>query len=238
MLIVILLMGFTFLVDACFGFGAGLVAVPFLSLVMHPRDAVFLMLVFQCLKSVLLIPVWRHINWNILKLMPPGILIGAFLGTKILDMVDADMLRLFLAVYLIIFVASDYLKLAVHRPVNGYVGSMFAGLSGGIISGITGMGGPALVTYLRSAGLNKESFRATVMLALTIVNYFRLSLDFEEIIRSPALLEYLGPCLLVFAVAAFFGSRLPKFLSEKTFKTCINLILLVSAVMLLCRNFL
>ncbi len=232
---VVLLMGLTFLVEACFGFGGGLIAIPLLSLAMAPKDAVFLMLTFQCLKSVLLVTAWRHIDWSALKLMPIGILAGAVLGTLLLDAVDAQSLRLFLAAYLILFVAGDYWKIAWRGLPRGRMGSLFAGVSGGVISGLTGMGGPALVTYLRTQNLPKEQFRATIILALTILNLFRFALDYREILHSAAVRTYFLPCLVVFCLVMVLGSRLPKFLSEQRFKAGINLLLLLSAALLLWR---
>lgn len=232
---VVLLMGLTFLVEACFGFGGGLIAIPLLSLAMAPKDAVFLMLTFQCLKSVLLVTAWRQIDWQALRLLPIGILIGAPLGTIMLDAVDSQSLQLFLAIYLILFVAGDYLKISLRSLPRGRTGSLLAGISGGLISGLTGMGGPALVTYLRTQNLPKAQFRATIILALTILNLFRFALDFQEIVKSPTLHAYFLPCLVIFCLVMLLGSRLPKFLSEASFKTGINLLLLLSAILLFWR---
>lgn len=235
MALVVLLMGLTFLVEACFGFGGGLIAIPLLSLTMAPKDAVFLMLTFQCLKSVLLVTAWRQIDWQALKLLPIGILVGAVIGTMLLDMVDAQSLRLFLAVYLILFVAGDYLKISWRGLPHGQTGSLLAGISGGLISGLTGMGGPALVTCLRTQNLPKAQFRATILLALTLLNFFRFALDYREIMQSPALHAYFQPCIAIFCLVMLLGSRLPRFLSERAFKTGVNLLLLLSAVLLLWR---
>ena len=232
---VVLLMGLTFLVEACFGFGGGLIAIPLLSLMLAPKDAVFLMLTFQCLKSVLLVTAWRQIDWSALKFMPIGILAGAVIGTMLLDVVDAQTLRLFLAFYLILFVAGDYLKFSWRLQAPGQTGSLLAGVSGGLISGLTGMGGPALVTYLRTQNLPKAQFRATIIVALTLLNFFRFALDYRDILQSTAVHAYFLPCLAVFCLVMVLGSRLPKFLSEQRFKAGINVLLLLSAVLLLWR---
>jgi uncharacterized protein len=236
-MLVILIMGAAFFIEACFGFGGGLIAVPFLSLLMPPQDAVYLMLVFQCLKAVLLFSVWHDIQWHVLKLMPLGIIIGLLIGTNILAATSPNLLRLLLSFYLLLFVACDQLKLSWRGlRLQAATGSFIAGLSGGIISGVTGMGGPALVTYCRTLGLDKKTFRATLIAIVTIVNFFRLMLDYDAMLQSAAVRDYTLPCLGIFALAMLFGSRLTQVLSETVFKRSITGLLLISALLLLYRG--
>lgn len=236
MLLILVILGLGFFADACFGFGGGLIAVPLLSLVMHPKDAVLLMLVFQCLKTVLLVSAWKHISWSVLKLLPIGILAGCMIGVEVLGVFDATLLRLLLATYLVIFVVTDELKLNLGNHITGYAGSFLAGLSGGVISGITGMGGPALATYLRTCQLGKDAFRATIMLTLAIMNGFRLALDFNDIFYSTHWHQYLLPALAVFVVVMPLGARVPKFLSERFYRKSVNALLFTSALLLFYRS--
>jgi len=228
------IIGFAFLLEACFGFGSGFLATPLLTLFMSPKDAVFLMLVFQCLKVVLLIPAWKHIRWKSLNLLPVGMFFGILLGTYILDVVSPFLFQLGLAVYLMAFAISDYInfKLFKSERLGGKVGSIIYGLSGGTISGMTGMGGPPYAIYLRTMGLDKLSFRASMIFIVSIGNYFRFSLDAKEIIHNDVVVENFLPCLAVFIVVSIIGSHLPRFLSERTFKHAINAMLLGSSLLL------
>lgn len=229
-----LIMGFAFLLEACFGFGGGWIAVPILTLMMEPKDAVFLMLVFQCMKAVLLIPSWKHISWKSLTFLPVGMVFGVLIGIFILDIVSPDVFKLGLAIYLIIFVVSDCVNFRVvsREWLKGKAGSLGAGFLGGIISGVTGMGGPPYVIYLRAVELNKLAFRATMICVMSFSNFFRLSWDIVEIVHNEVVQTYFLPCFVMFALASVIGSQFPKFLSEKVFKNTINSMLAGSALML------
>lgn len=239
MLSVTIIMGFAFLLEACFGFGGGWIAIPLLSFSMLPKDAVFLMLVFQCLKILLLLPAWRHINWKSMGLLPFGTFFGILIGIQILDIVSPKLFRLGLATYLMIFVVSDYVSWEImnRKWLRSKAGALVAGLSGGIISGITGMGGPAYVTYFRAVGVNKLAFRASIIFIASIGNFFRIFLDANEVIHNKVVLENFLPCLIVFVLVSIIGSHLPKFLSEKAFKTTINIMLVGSSLMLFYKYF-
>lgn len=240
MVFVALIIGFAFLLEACFGFGSGFLATPLLTLFMSPKDAVFLMLVFQCLKVVLLIPAWKHISWKSLNLLPVGMFFGILLGTYVLDVVSPFLFQLGLAVYLMLFVVSDYInfKMLNRDRLIGKVGSVLYGLTGGTISGMTGMGSPPYAVYLRTMGLDKLAFRASMIFIVSIGNYFRFSLDASEIIHNEAVIKNFLPCLAVFIVVSIIGSNLPKFLSEKTFKHSINVMLLGASLVLFYKTLL
>lgn len=239
MLSIPVIMGFAFLTEACFGFGGAVIAIPLLTLSMPPKDAVFLMLIFQCLKAALLIPAWKHISWKALNLLPLGLFLGVLIGINVLDIVSPKLFRLGLAVYLLGFVISEYInfKTVSRTWLDGKAGSMTAGLLGGVISGITGMGGPPYVIYLRALGLDKLAFRATIILIVSLSNFLRLFLDAHEIVQNETVLSNLLPCLAVFTLVSIIGSHLPKVLSEKVFKTAINLMLLSSSLMLFYKSF-
>ena len=235
-----LIIGFAFLLEACFGFGSGFLATPLLTLFMPPKDAVFLMLTFQCLKVVLLVPAWKHISWKSLNLLPVGMFFGILLGAYILDVVSPFMFQLGLAIYLLLFVISDYVnfRLLSRDRLNGKAGSILYGLSGGTISGMTGMGSPPYAIYLRTMGLDKLAFRASMIFIVSIGNFFRFALDGKEIIQNKVVVENFIPCLIVFIVVSIIGSHLPRFLSEKTFKHSINAMLFGSSLMLFYKTLL
>lgn len=234
MVIELVILGFTFLVEAVFGFGGAFIAVPLLSLFMHPKDAILLVLLFQALKVVLLVPVWRLVDVKTLSWMPIGIVAGTMFGALVLDSLDADLLRLMLAGYLVFYVATDYLKW--NFMTTGKVSSLTAGASGGAISGVIGMGGPAIVTYLKSCQMPKEAFRATLLAALMIANFSRLGMEIGDIWHSDVVRHYFLPTLAVFAVAMYAGSQLPKFIPDHVFKHAINVILILSAAMLFYKS--
>ncbi len=238
MLLPLVIMGLAFFSEACFGFGGSFIAVPLLSLYMPPKDAVFLMLIFHCLKAVLLVTAWKHIDWKQLRFLPLGALCGVIIGTTMLDLIPPNALRVGLALYLIAFVAADIMRIAMPLKLRDRRAESFlAGAFGGVFSGLIGMGGPAIATYLRSLQLDKMALRATLIMALTISNYFRLSLDFTEIIHNATIRDYFLPGLAVFVVVMPLGAHLPKFLSEQRFRQSIDVLLVASAIMLLIRAF-
>ena len=79
-----------------------------------------------------------------------------------------------LAVYLIVFVGTHWLRPAQRGreapETPPIMAPIFAGALSGLFHGMLGIGGPPLATYLKTRRLPKHAFRATLMLCFFLSN--------------------------------------------------------------------
>lgn len=96
------------------GFGFGLVAVPMLSLILDPRQAVGIAMILQATSGVLVLwHSWRAVAWSLMGSLCIGTAGTLWLGLLVLDRAPADTIRLYLAV--IVIVAAGLIALGLHR---------------------------------------------------------------------------------------------------------------------------
>jgi len=157
--LIFLLAGF---IQGITGFGAGLVAIPLLCLIMDIKMAVPLSL-FNGLF------ITGYLAFNLRKSMDRGkilpLLIGSLpgilIGAGLLKTVNPDWIRLLLGVLLVSF--SCYSLLAQPKPLIlkntwGYV----AGFCTGVINALLSAGGPPAIIYTTLTPWEKEEIRATL----------------------------------------------------------------------------
>lgn len=234
-LFVILVIGFASFVQVSFGFGGGLLAVPLLSLVMTPHDAVLLFLIFQSMKIVFLPFIMKDINLDLLRTIIIPLIIGVMIGTMALNYVPMDLFRVLLGLYILWFVFKDKIAFFKLRniTISPWIAPTLMGSFFGFVQGLVGMGGPVVASYLRGFNLTNTQFRATVTGALLIANFGRILFEWRDIFASSVIQTYLLPGILAFIVAVFAGSVVPKTIPRHLFALCIDALLCVSALVLL-----
>ncbi|MDD5759379.1 MAG: sulfite exporter TauE/SafE family protein [Desulfobulbaceae bacterium] len=157
--LIFLLAGFT---QGVSGFGAGLVAMPLLTMLIGIKAAVPLsMLNGLIITASLSLQLKSHVDSK--KILPlligsvPGIVFGAVLLKKL----DADLLQLGLGV----FIASYGVYSLCVRPLPQSLGSTWgyvAGFFTGIISSVFSAGGPPAVIYVSRTNWRKDEIKATL----------------------------------------------------------------------------
>lgn len=157
--IIFFLAGFT---QGVSGFGAGLVAMPFLALLLGLKVAVPLsMLNGLIITGFLSLQLKRHIDWR--KIMPLliGCLPGIFLGALALTRLNSGLLQLCLGLFIAAY--ATYSLTARPRPRNissrwGYP----AGFLTGTISSVFSAGGPPAIIYVSLTNWSKDDIKATL----------------------------------------------------------------------------
>jgi uncharacterized membrane protein YfcA len=145
------------------GFGFGLAAVPLLSLVLPPAQAVPFVVVLQVVVGVIgLRENLPHCDWRSVGALYPGLLLGAPIGITILSLVPANPTRLVIGLIIAASVALLYRGARLPPKPSRLVG-FAVGLVSGVISGLSMMGGPPIVVYLLALGHGALVARATSM---------------------------------------------------------------------------
>ena len=140
------------------GVGGGLIIVPVLILLFgqfhFPAELVVHIAVGTSLASIIMTSLsstWAHhqhaaVLWRVVWRLAPGIVVGAFMGAAIADVMNAGVLRTFFGVFELLVAIQMLLNIkpAPHRQLPGSLGTGLAGSGIGMISAIVGIGGGTL----------------------------------------------------------------------------------------------
>lgn len=216
--------------------GGPLVAIPLIAPVTSVEHAVVVVSFANVLANGWL--VWEHrasargLKWLLLPLLSAGT-VGTVFGSWLLTELDDRILSWVLAgvvvAYIARFLARPRFRLGetTGRQLAGPVG-----LTGGILTGGTGSGGPLFATYLHSLRLERTVFVFTMSLIFQILGPIQMTVlaslgSYTEVRVQQALFALLP----VFAVLPF-GVLLSRRLPQKVFEYAVLALLAVSAVRL------
>lgn len=228
-----------FVVRGTSGFGAGMVAIPLLVLVIPIHTAVPMMgLLAFTLFIFLSIRDRNQVVWEELRILIPVTLLGVVAGTLLFKSLDSAVLLTLLAFFIIGFavyiLAVQYFGMPQFRCSRRWGAPVgFLGAAGDTMFG--GGGGTLVVIYMHMRGIGTMQFRATVA-----VLWF-----FEMIARLAgyALSGYYTISTLLFAAimlplmwaGTHVGERIGNRISHETFSKLLAIMLFASGVSVLVK---
>jgi len=142
------------------GFGFSLFIVPFLALLIGPKDTVLLANFLSVFSTGLQSRTLRaSVDRRTALVLMAGSMIGMPIGLAVLLAVDATVLQIAIAVMVILSTVLIMRGLRVHAA--GTFGDLASGITSGVLNTSTSMSGPPVVLYLQGKGLDPLTFRAT-----------------------------------------------------------------------------
>ncbi len=221
-----------------FGFGAGLIAVGLLAMVLPTVQDVVVLLTLSCLlpEAVVLLRTLRFISWRGAVTMLVGVAAGVPAGTVILGWTDQVLVLTLLGAFLVV-VGLGFLALPTRQGGIKWPGwaAPVAGVVGGILGGMFGTGGPPVIIYYHLAGLRKTAFRGQLMVVLGTITLTRLpSYAIAGLFTTARLWSALAvfPWVLGGALA---GWRFHLEVPEHVFRRLVSVLLALMGVLLLIR---
>ncbi len=163
------------------GFAAGLEmsAVPIMAVFIAPPLAAAIML--PILLTIDGVNLWRyrhHWNRRVVGIMLPAALVGIALGAFMFGSFDADLLRLFLGILCVVFVAQRLFQLGKSGDRSGREPSRLFTFVFGSLAGLTSFiahaGGPAAKIVLIRYNLEKQQFVGTNSYLFAAINVLKL----------------------------------------------------------------
>jgi uncharacterized protein len=219
------------------GFGAGLIAVGGLALVLPEiRDVVVLLLLLSLPVELAIVAAGRRrIRWRGVLLIGAGLAVGVPLGTFVLDRGNpVVLLGLLGAVLVAVGVAFLLVPQQPARRLPTWL-SPVVGLVSGVLSGLFGTGGPPLVVYYQLRGLDKTEFRDSLMAVFLLISAVRLpSYWAAGLLTLPRLTSALV-VLPAVALGGWIGHRSHLEVGEVTFRRLVCVALVVIGIVLLLR---
>ncbi len=200
------------------GFGLALIAIPLLLLVYEPTTVVVLVFVLSVFINVAV--VWD--SWHdadrrlVLALLLPAS-VGVFVGAEILYYADPLYIRI--GVGVVVVISALLLLREVRIPgASGWIGTVIAGSTSGMLSTSTGLAGPPVVLLFAARGLPKHTFRGSSALYFLVMSFVGLAALVNRGLLDSAEI----PLALALVPAAFLGkvlgTTLLKHISDKTFR--------------------
>ncbi len=162
-------------IQALSGFGFSLFIVPFLAVLIGPKDTVLLANLLSTVSGVVqTVHLRHHAERRMALILMAGSFVGMPIGLAVLLLVDAHVLQLIIAGMVILFTLLLMRGLALHSA--GLLGDLGAGLASGILNTSTSMSGPPVVLYLQGRRMPPLHFRATISMFFTVTSFVAVTL--------------------------------------------------------------
>ena len=237
---VILLVGIS---KAGFAGGLGVLATPLLLLQFPPKEALALLLPLLMITDVFTIKrYWQQWNWDLLKPLWPGALLGVLLGALLLGHMNNDALRFGIGLMASLFAARSLSQLLLANNqrlqttiVPNWVSHGLATLAG-VSSTLLHAGGPPITMYLTLKRIPSSTFIASSALFFTLLNWSKVPvfvqsdlLGFDTVITALLLspLCWLG---------TWCGVYIRGFMQESFFQYSVQLLLLITGLKLIYQS--
>jgi uncharacterized membrane protein YfcA len=236
----ILLLSLIFILAAFFvkgfsGFGPALIIVPSFTLLFNPLTAISLSSLFDAIAGIiLLITVFKSVNWKFIFPTAFFLVIGAYAGVSLLGVISVNVLKILIVivvcVFIYILISEKSLDLAfVKNRGNAFLFGLAA--ITGIFTGLTGTGGPILVIYIKLKN-KKDEFRSQIIAIFTLGAVWRLFLyKYNGFLPE---FEFETFIMILFVVLGLsIGHFLQRNVNEQRFNRYVAFILIIPVVTLL-----
>ena len=222
LILVILFSGF---IRGFLGFASGLITIPILSFLYSPIFAIVFNIVIEIPTSIYLTYVGaKTCKFKEISPMFYSTIITIPLGMIFLISINEQAIRIIMSVLVIFFVILIASGWRLKSTITKYV-LIITGTISGLMQGITGMGGPPIVTVLLSKGDNNDVTRGnTLIMAAAIVISAVLSMYYFNLFSKVILLTGIisSPFYLL---ASFIGSKFYNFSGNKYYRNMSLLLL-------------
>ena len=166
------------LIQAVTGFGFALVAAPFLTFVMGPKDAViFILFSGMFMKSIMLVKTWKAGNLGQVIPLFVGSLLGALPGAYFLKIASVNSVKIVIGLSLLLATAA-LIKNFKFQLVHKRLAQLGYGFVSGFCGATAGLNGPPIVCYYLNENLPKELMRANLVRFFLLGNAGTLMLSY------------------------------------------------------------
>jgi hypothetical protein len=237
------------LIYATIGFGAGLVAVSLLAMVLPDlADAVVILMVLTFATEVwVLAHHWRHVRGRLLLWLVPPMAVGLWFGTELLQAGTGVGLKRALGAVVAaagLWFLWQERKAAgrgllnssndsIHNKHANRWWSMPAGFASGLLGGLFGTGAPPVVMLFKGLRLPKATFRSTMLSYFLLMSVVRCGMYLQSGLLSRRL-AIAAACLLPAGlIGIWLGMKLHHRIAEHQFGMIVSTLIVVLGFLLL-----
>ncbi len=217
------------------GFGAALVAIPLLSLVMGIKEAIPLTaLNGLIITTTLAYTLRRLLDWS--KILPlligsiPGIMLGAMFLKK------ADPVLISHLLGIVLLGISGFNLVCAPKPLHPHrIWGYIAGFFSGAINAIMGAGGPPAIIYTALTDWSKDEIRAILSGFFVLNAYITIGVYAGHGIITPHSLRLFSLSCWFVLLGTITGSKLSQYAPRRIFLKIVYCLLMFMGIMLLSR---
>lgn len=200
------------------GLGFGLVAVPFLLLVLGAHDGVaWANLLSVCVAVLILSTSWHHLDFHRTLKMVCGALLGVVPGVLLGRLITPALIQVCigtLVLLALIMIVTTRKKLAI----RWFGGAVSAGFLSGFMGSAAGVGGPALAIYAKASKWYPLAFVPTAQLVFMVTGVTALATRGMPVLALP-FIWLLPACLILgLGLGQFIAPRIS---SERAMNTAL-----------------
>ena len=228
-------------IKGALGVGTPLLTVPMMALVLPPQTAIAIMAIPVVVANLVQFAQAERSMGVVARFWPTfaAILVGTWIGVKILSEIDEKSLLILvgLAVIAFAFLQGSHYRMRLPDAAVKPAGVVFGGAAG-IIGGLASFFGPMMIIYLLSiSGLSKNQFVSSIsFLYISAVVPWSITLYLYGILDNRLLLlSTLATLPVTFGLV--IGQRIRGSISEARFEYLIIGILIVSGLSMLWRAY-
>jgi uncharacterized protein len=212
------------------GFGFSLAAVPLLSLFLPPASAVSIAVLLQVFNGAAdLATVRALVEWRSVSRLSLGAIVGTPPGILLLNWLDADTMRVLVALAVCAALPALLRPPAPHP--DGSLGfALPAGVLAGFFGGLAAMPGPPAITYFLYSGTPAARMRASLMIFFFLTSviavpglYAARLLHLAELAASLAALPFMLGC-------TYLGGRIFAATGERHYRRIAVTVLVLMAL--------
>ena len=211
------------------GFGFSLLAVPLMTLVVSPRDAVVVATIIGAISTTSQAVIDRkHVDSSIAKRLILASYAGMPFGLMAFIFVSETGLRLVLGV--VVISAAVLLLRGFRLRDNSHHLDWLFGIVSGFLSTSTSTNGPPLVFLMQARQLAPSTFRATINTVFAVVNIGALALFISAGKVTGNNLSGVAVAVPALGVAIGIGYAVRRHITQERFNTLVIFLLFLSAI--------
>ena len=227
-LLACLIMFVATMVSGLAGFGLSIVSIPPLLLIYDPGTAIALNKILTLGTTwIIVVEAWRHISWRWIVRILPVALVGLFIGSWLLQVLDSNVIKV-IAGAVVFGLAVLLLTWHPHQLRERVWMAPLVGLLSGTASTATGMAGPPLVLFLTVMAVAPQTFRATSAMYFIMLDLVGLPTLIGQGAVTMSDLRLALTLAPVAIVGRILGGRLVRFVSPVAFRRATLGLLLVT----------
>lgn len=213
------------------GFGFSIMATPFLLLIFLPNEAIQINIVLSLIISASLIwKIRKDIEFNLLKRVIVGSIVGVPFGVIIFMTMDIDALKLGLGVLLLVLTVLLMFNFKL-KPTP--LRDLIVGCLSGVLTTSIGMPGPPLLLYFTGTATEKEKLRATTLAFYLFIYFISLLSQITFSGTNRTVWESSLIAIPIVFIGLFIGQMVFKRLNQRVFKVFTYVLLMGTGIYLL-----
>ena len=230
--LIFFLAGFT---QGVSGFGAVLVSLPLLSLILDIKVVIPLVaLAAQAITLIILIQLRHHLEWKKIYPLIISSIPGVVLGVYFLRKVDQSIIHIILGTILITYsLYSLFGKTSLKSIREEW--AYFFGFLGGCMGGAFSASGPPVIVYTSLSSWSKDQIKVTLQGYFILSGFFVIAGQAAGGLTTIAVLRLFGASIPMLALGTYVGSIFYGMIPEKGYRRIILILLAVLGVFMVFR---